>query len=370
MPEILNIERLRDPELDKLARSTDLEGALLAVKHLERRASPLRDKAFDDLLRARTTAPKVRRTIATICGKRATPQNHALLGLALADPDGVVVRNAAKAIGQIGTLAELTRLEALPRQAAEVQASVDFAKSLLSYRHRLGKYRQPVPAAASIVGLRGGFELAAGSVDASKSALAEATRDLPGIGLAAHGGALLECHGVKILIAFTDAFPDPGAIGSLGSRDARPLVIMHAGLSVDRFVLSQHIVTHPGENGAIELLGLRPGGADRHQSEQAEPRANVSKASYHHAASRVATRWGGLAGRGLWRGASAGERPRQRQSLYLPASGGVKTRQTIRDNKVQQRIVRKLRSLTVAARLRFELLNFQLLLLVDVPRNR
>lgn len=261
MPEILNIERLRDPELDKLARSTDLEGALLAVKHLERRASPLRDKAFDDLLRARTTAPKVRRTIATICGKRATPQNHALLGLALADPDGVVVRNAAKAIGQIGTLAELTRLEALPRQAAEVQASVDFAKSLLSYRHRLGKYRQPVPAAASIVGLRGGFELAAGSVGASKSALAEATRDLPGIGLAAHGGALLECHGVKILIAFTDTFPDPGAIGSLGSLDARPLVIMHAGLSVDRFVLSQHIVTHPGENGAIELLGLRPGGA-------------------------------------------------------------------------------------------------------------
>ena len=261
MPDITDLQRLSDADLDRLARAPDVAGALAAIKQLEERRSPLRAAAFDALLRARGTAPKVKRTIAALAGKEATPQSAALLGLALADRDDLVVRNAARALGEIGAAADLQRLEALPPRTGEAQRAVDFAKCVLSYRHRLGKYRLQAPPPAARLAVQGGFDLGIQAAAAARAAQKEAAVALGGLALADAPAALLDCHGVRLLLAFTDGFPSPAAIDALPRQDARPLVLLHAGLSVQRFVLAQHIFTQPAADGTIDLLGARPGGA-------------------------------------------------------------------------------------------------------------
>ncbi|MCB9703245.1 MAG: HEAT repeat domain-containing protein [Myxococcales bacterium] len=259
MPEIHNIERLADGELAKLARSAEISDALLAVKHLERRASPMRAKVYEDLMKARQTQPKVKRTVASLAGMEATPASRHLLSAALADPDALVVRNAARSLGLIGGAAELQSLEQL-HPAAQAQAAVEFAKCLISYRHRLGKHRLAVPDLRARVALRGGFELPAKPAAQGRAGAQEAQKDLPSLGVVDQGAVELDCKGVRLILAFTDDFPKQNAIDALAQKDARPLVLMHSGLSTGQLSLAHHFVTQPGAGGRIELIGARPGG--------------------------------------------------------------------------------------------------------------
>lgn len=256
----LNIELLQDGDLEALARSSELADALLGIKHLELRGSPLRDHTLTDLMQRIDTAPQVRRTIATICGRRGTPHDRALLAAALADRDALVVRNAAKSMGRVGSEVELKLLEALPRHAGETQAAIDFAKSLVSYRHRLGRYRLAVPPPNALLHADGAVDVAVEDETRRREAVAEAALHQPWLQLSPSGGVLLECQGARVLVAFTKPFADADALRSLASRDAQPIVILQTGLSNQRFAVAQFILTHPHE-GAVALLGTRPGGA-------------------------------------------------------------------------------------------------------------
>ena len=256
-------ERLEEDQLLQIVQAkADRTAVLSAIREVSRRQSPRRLEVFQAVLADPTQDARARRTVATELGKERTPENQALLLQHLDVWDPTLFAKMAQSLGQIGDEQALEQLEALeaPEVAHALRAHT-FAKSLLSYRLRLGSHLIKPPYKKDLVKVRDGvpFTAAAAEPALMQTAIREARPSVPAIPLAEDGAVQIQCGGEELLLAFAAEFREASALATLADQNAVPLVLLKKAYCPERYYLDEYFFTQPARGG-LALLGLRPGG--------------------------------------------------------------------------------------------------------------
>ena len=242
----------------------DDETALPALKELFRRRGRLRTEAIKLALGDREGTTGLATTAVVELGSEALPENQQLLVSLLDTKQPALFLKTVQALAKIGDAKALEALERTqPSEAPAARRALDFAKSLLAYRLRLGQHLLPVPPETQVVPATKGIPFRARKAKAEliREAFAEAKPEVPAIPLAEEGAALLTCRNVELLLAFTAEFREVQALMSLRERSGVLFVLLQRSGSLHRWALAGYFFAQPSKGGQqVTLLGTRPGG--------------------------------------------------------------------------------------------------------------
>lgn len=257
-------EKLSFEELTTRIVGERVEGEVLGpIKELVRRTEPRRNEVFAQVLDDPKYDPSVKKTVINELGSEPRIENQELLLRQLDRQDDSVLMVVARALGKIGDENALKRLEAArtPNNPA-AQHALQFSRSLISYRLRLGTHLIEPPANAQLVPVREGirFEVSQAATATIRKAVLQAKKDVPAIPLSDAGAMRVTCRDIEYLVVFTDRFDQPETLLSLRNGNAVPLVLLKTGLSEGGYFLDRYLFTQPSANGEVMLLGMRPKG--------------------------------------------------------------------------------------------------------------
>lgn len=260
-------EPLQPPELmtdDELVTALNVRlDPKLALKELASRRSPLVFEPARALVSERDVPLELRTTAAIELGKMAAPENQTALISALDTKEPMLIKNVAIALGRIGDEAALKRLEVInvsPENPA--YPSVEFAKSLISYRLRLDSYKLiPPPPQERLVLKRENAvalrveRLAPATLEAVESDL---RRQLPAIAIAKQGALQFTCRNNRFWIVLTETLQSPVNLASLREKSAVAAVVLkEATCSSSQYSIYEYIFTNPLKDNSLELVGVR-----------------------------------------------------------------------------------------------------------------
>jgi hypothetical protein len=224
-----------------------------------------------EVIADRSRPPELRAASAVALGRERKPSHtEALLG-AVRDPDPSVARRAAEALGKIGDADALTALERVSPPGGPAARSVEFAKTLLSYRlgqdsHRI---RRPPAKSELEVTSRRAEELkpAPPRGRARESIIADAAQELPGVDLSDAGMVRFSCGGHQYAIVLAEVLRRRGGLDQLGRRPAVAGALLERSPEIDRWFLAEYLLSDPGPRKTVRLLGVRPNGVVTHVGE-------------------------------------------------------------------------------------------------------
>lgn len=267
---------LREDELINgvTGRRPDLNRTL-ALKELLRRRYPRRAGLLGEVVADRQAPPELRSTAALALGQEASAEGKAALIAALKTEEPLVVRRAAESLGRIGdreALAALAEVRAEPGGATA--RSLAFARSLISYRLGLGTDRlKPPPAADALLsvprerGVALKFEqVAPEAVRAAAPALKEA---LPAIAIAERGSVRFSCRTEHLWIVVSEDAAGEKGLGRIAGREAVTAVVLKESSCPGGWYVYEYILSHPRDEKALEMFGVRPSGEMIHFGEVA-----------------------------------------------------------------------------------------------------
>jgi hypothetical protein len=242
-----------------------------ALRELLRRR-PTRTPLLAEVVANRDRPAETRASAAVALGKQTAPAAKDALMPALRDPDPLVVRRAAEALGKVGDEQALAALEKVDPPRGPVRRSVDFAKALISYRLGLDEYRLKRPPASEELPVerRRAQRLEATPLrrQALERVLADAAQELPGIPLTEQGALRFSCGGHDFAVLLSKDLERQGDLTPLGRRGAVVGAVLERSPVEDRWFLSQYVFSDPGARGSsARLYGVRPSGVMTHVGE-------------------------------------------------------------------------------------------------------
>jgi hypothetical protein len=240
-----------------------------ALHELCRRRGARKTEVVLNLLSQRAHPADVRAIAAVELGKEDNPRHRNALEAALTD-DPQIVRRAAESLARIGDAGSLSRLESLrsvPSEAA--RQSVEFAKTLISYRLRLRTHQlAPVPA-NELLRVDPDRSATVSSEPVSREAFeqmaARLREELPAVPVSPVG-LDLTCGRNRFLVFVTAAFDGPDALSELIGSNAVAAVVLRRAPG-GRFFVHEYVLTHPRDGSDLALFGVRPTGLRIHQGE-------------------------------------------------------------------------------------------------------
>jgi hypothetical protein len=248
------IERISTPSAKASVRAE-------ALKELARRGSPRSPEILRAIMTDRSAPVEVRSVAAVVLGKTANPENQRALVSALFEGHPEVVRRAAESLGRIGDREALEWLEKVqPRPSEAAAKTLQFARSLISYRLSLGSHRLRAPEEKPLpVHPERRLELNVGPVKRERLARLESriNRELPSVPMDLKSALEISCAGNEFLAVFhQDA-------ARAASSDMLPVVIFKR-YSNGEYSLFEYVLTHPEASGGLQIFGVRPSGAITH----------------------------------------------------------------------------------------------------------
>lgn len=259
-------ETLSEDSLIEVIRAKRDMSAVLSALKLHARFSPKRRReVFGMVLEDPEHSSRAKRLAARQLGTEPEAENQAFLIRELNIKEPTVLASVAQSLGRIGDEEALVELEKIQmpsdRRAA---ASVAFAKTLLSYRHRLDRNLITPPGETELVEVTEAetFQIEQPDSDTVTTAIQEVQAELPAVPLTVDGAAKLTCRSTELLLVFSEAFRTTRSTRTIRTRSALPMVLLKKGLSLERFGLAQYFFTQPSETpDSVEILGTRPSGA-------------------------------------------------------------------------------------------------------------
>jgi hypothetical protein len=247
-----------------------------ALKELIRRRSHKGRAILMRLVMDDEQPADLRATAAVELGKEHRNDYQEALIASLRSKDRSVVRRAAEALGRIGDGLALEALAALRPRTPAVRRSVDFAKTLISYRHGLESHRlQPPPESKRMeVNVRRAIPLKVGKPKAAEleQNLPHLRRELPAIAVSLEGVLEFSCGADRFLVMFSRDVHRRKTLAPVGSKSSVPAVVLKRSPSLERFYVYEYLLTHPAEDGSLQLFGMRTTGVLTHFGEvQLEP---------------------------------------------------------------------------------------------------
>ena len=262
------IERIRTPSVKAPVRAE-------ALKALTRRGSPRTAEILRAVVRDRSAPAELRSIAAVVLGKTANPENQQALVSALFEENVEVVRRAAESLGRIGDREALQWLEKVqPRPSEAAAKTIQFARSLISYRLSLGSHRLLPPTERPLpVHPERRVELQIGRAKPERLArfASNMSREIPSVPLDLQSALEFSCAGNDFLSVFhQDA-------ERAASADMLPIAVFKR-YSNGEYSLYEYVLTHPDSAGGLQIFGVRPSGAMTHIG-----RAGISgrEASFH-----------------------------------------------------------------------------------------
>ncbi len=246
---------------------------LLALKELGRRRSSQVFEPARVFVSEQCIPLELRTTAAIELGKMAAPENQAALIKALDTNEPMLVKNVAIAVGRIGDEAALERLEAIkiiPEDPAYL--SVEFAKSLISYRLRLDSHQFILPHLQERLVLDRenavALPVARLSSDILETVQSDLDRQLPAIAIIKQGAAQFTCRNNQFWIVLTETLQDSVGITSLGEKSAIAAVVLKkTTCSSSQYSVYEYIFTNPPKDNDVEIIGVRASGIVVHGGE-------------------------------------------------------------------------------------------------------
>ena len=242
-----------------------------ALRELLRRR-PTRTPLLAEVVADRARPAEMRATAAVALGRQTAPQAKDALVPALRDPDPLVLRRAAEALGKVGDEQALAELERLEPPRGPARRSVDFAKTLISYRLGLDKHRLKRPPAREElpVDRRRAQRLEAKPLPrgALERVLADAAEELPGIPVTEQGAQRFSCGGHEFVVLLAKDLEQHRDLAPLARRSAVVGAVLERSPVENRYFLSHYLISDPGARGAAaRLYGARPSGVVTHVGE-------------------------------------------------------------------------------------------------------
>lgn len=242
-----------------------------ALRELLRRR-PERTPLLAEVVRDRKRPPETRATAAVALGRQTAPAARAALVAALRDQDPLVLRRAAESLGKIGDREALAALERVDAPRGPTRRSVDFAKTLISYRLGLDEHRLKRPPAREELQVerRRAQRLQARKParGALERAMAGAAEELPGVPLTEEGALRFACGDHEFVVLLARDLTQRRDVAPLRTRSAVVGAVLERSPVEDRYFLSEYVLTDPwGRGSSIRLFGVRPNGAVAHVGE-------------------------------------------------------------------------------------------------------
>jgi hypothetical protein len=194
-------------------------------------------------------------------GRAASPSSLSGLRDALAVEDEVVRRRAVARLGKIGTADDLEVLKAVRTGDAATHQMVRVAKCFVSYRHRLGEYRNDVPRRTYAATSSEAVPMRTGALTKTvREQLEVRGVNVPGVDLALDTALRVECPGNAYVLVVNRQFVGDG-MGSLGERQAMPAVVVKENIETGAFDPAFYVTTDPAGHGRFHVFGVRSSGA-------------------------------------------------------------------------------------------------------------
>jgi hypothetical protein len=242
-----------------------------ALRELLRRDAATRPLLRDVVL-DRERPADVRATAAVALSHDPTPSAREALTQALDDEEPTVVRRAAEALGKIGDKAALARLDRVVAPTAAARRSVDFARTLISYRLGLDTHRLRQPPARSLLEVRPqrAEELRPSRIDRRQlpQIMENAEGEIPGVPLDQDTGVEFRCGDHRFVVVLTRHLRKLDNLAPLGRTGALVGALLERSPSTDRYFLSEYLLSDPGPRGSrARIFGVRPTGVIAHVGE-------------------------------------------------------------------------------------------------------
>ncbi len=262
--ELINGVTGRRPDLDRT----------LALKELLRRQYPRRIGLLGEVVADRQAPPELRSTAALALGEEAGAEGEAALIVALKTEEPLVVRRAAESLGRIGdrkALAALAEVRAQPGGATA--RSLAFARTLISYRLGLGTDRLQTPPADALLSVpreRGvALKFEPVKPEAARADAAALKETLPAIAIAERGSVRFSCRTEHLWIVVSEDAAGKKGLGRIAGRDAVTAVVLKQSTCPGGWYVYEYILSHPRDEKALEMFGVRPSGEMVHFGEVA-----------------------------------------------------------------------------------------------------
>lgn len=257
--------KLSNNDLIEIIKSNkDEESVLGALKEFFRRKTTKQLEIFKYVLDDDLQKDSIKKTIIAKLGTECLSENQELLLHHLKTKNALLFNKIVQSLGKIGDEYVLKRLEELESPDVNVfNQSLDFAKSLISYRLRLNSNLIKIPSDSNIVKITNGIpiNIQETKTNGVREALRNVKKDLPCVSLVSEGSIKLTWPSVDYLMIFTDKFYEDETLKSIQENNALPLVILEKASSLGVYFLSHYFFTHPSEDKkVVVLLGTSPAG--------------------------------------------------------------------------------------------------------------
>lgn len=256
--------------LNTVKGRTEAVESVEALRELLRR-NPSRSRLLTDLVTDTDRPAEVRSASAVALGRERKPGHEDALLEALRDRNPDVVRRAAESLGKVGDAQALTVLERLKPTSGPARRSVEFAKSLISYRFGLDEHRLRRPPSSSELQVqpRRALAVEASTPDpaALSAILADAEHEVPGVALSERGAMAFSCGGHDYVLLLAAALHEDDGLSWLTETRAVVAGLMEKAPASDRHFLAEYVFADPAPKRTARLLGVRPTGIISHVGE-------------------------------------------------------------------------------------------------------
>ena len=229
---------------------------------IRRRPAQLRE-TLETVVADPARPPEMRAIAAVGLGSLPDGRSAGALLKAAASKDGALARRAIEALGRVGTPDTLARLRRLAPVPGAAQKTLDFARSLIAYRHGLEGERLALPRGARVTPVDRARAAALPVARLSSAAWAALKPALHGADTtvvpAARAPLEIRCARDRLLL-FVHPMLEDGAPGPALARPMVAAVLMKWSPTLARWFLAEYIFSHPLRGGAAQLLGTRPTG--------------------------------------------------------------------------------------------------------------
>ena len=246
-------------------------GGVEALKELIRRRSRKRTTILMRVVIDDGQPADLRATAAVELGKERRKGHQEALVAALGSKDPAVVRRSAEALGRIGDAAALDALASVRLRGGAVRRSVDFAKTLISYRLGLESHRLQPPSEARRMHLDRRravpLEISTPRARELESIIPALRRELPAIPVSPEGVLGFSCGADRFLVVFNRDVHRRKTLAPLATKSAVPAVVLKRSPSLERYYVYEYLLTHPAASGSLLLFGVRTTGVVAHVGE-------------------------------------------------------------------------------------------------------
>jgi hypothetical protein len=282
-------EALNDQVLLEVVRGhSQATGSREALRVLLER-QPERPRLLAELVTDLRYSPDLRAAAAVALGRHPSPTGERALIDALAAPDPAVVRRAAEALGRTAGPEVLPRLEAVTPSRGPARRSVEFARTLLSYRHGLEHHRLQRPPERSLLTVDARQAISGTTTALRPSAvvpiLEDVREELAGIPLSDRGALRFTCGEHVFAIVLSRHMAGLDRLDTLTRRSTVVGAVLELSSVTDRYFLSEYLLASPALRGSgVWLFGVRSSGTIIHVGDlqptgQFEVRATDTRSS-------------------------------------------------------------------------------------------